>query len=145
MKGGQLEEEWCIADEQTPDEELQMALNWACQVGGADCSKIQENQACYLPNTLQHHASYAFNNYYQKLKQQGGTCYFNAAAFVTALDPSNNSLFISACIGFILYTYRNSFSFFFFLFLCLGGSQVIIRASLSTFLDESVGEDLDFQ
>ncbi|CAB4306013.1 unnamed protein product [Prunus armeniaca] len=89
--GGQLEEEWCIADEQTPDEELQMALNWACQVGGADCSKIQENQACYLPNTLQHHASYAFNNYYQKLKQQGGTCYFNAAAFVTALDPSHNS------------------------------------------------------
>lgn len=88
MKGGQLEE-WCIADEQTPADELKMALDWACGKGGADCSKIQVNQACYLPNTLEHHASYAFNNYYQKFKQQGATCYFNAAAMVTALDPSN--------------------------------------------------------
>ncbi|XP_062017929.1 PLASMODESMATA CALLOSE-BINDING PROTEIN 5-like [Rosa rugosa] len=88
--GGQLEE-WCIADEQTPADELKMALDWACEKGGADCSKIQENQACYLPNTLEHHASYAFNNYYQKFKQEGATCYFNAAAIVTALDPSHNS------------------------------------------------------
>lgn len=88
IKGAQLEE-WCIADEQTPADELKMALDWACGKGGADCSKIQVNQACYLPNTLEHHASYAFNNYYQKFKQQGATCYFNAAAMVTALDPSN--------------------------------------------------------
>ncbi|KAK8346142.1 hypothetical protein V6Z11_A07G196000 [Gossypium hirsutum] len=34
-------EQWCIADEQTPDEELKVALDWACGEGGADCSKIQ--------------------------------------------------------------------------------------------------------
>ncbi|RXH99482.1 hypothetical protein DVH24_011807 [Malus domestica] len=89
--GGQLDQEWCIADEQTPDEELQMAMKWACEAGGADCSKIQENQECFWPNTTQHHASYAFNNYYQRFKQQGATCYFNSAALVTALDPSDNS------------------------------------------------------
>lgn len=80
--------EWCIADEQTPDDELQKALDWACGKGGADCSKIQVNQPCYLPNTIRDHASYAFNNYYQKFKNKGATCYFNSAAMITDLDPS---------------------------------------------------------
>ena len=81
-------EEWCIADEQTPDDELQRALDWACGRGDADCRKIQRGQPCYLPNTIRDHASYAFNNYYQKFKNKGATCYFNAAAMVTDLDPS---------------------------------------------------------
>ncbi|XP_022723207.1 glucan endo-1,3-beta-glucosidase 12-like [Durio zibethinus] len=81
--------EWCIADEQTPDEELKKALDWACGKGGADCSKIQVNQPCYHPNTIKNHASYAFNNYYQKFKNKGATCYFNSAAIITDLDPSN--------------------------------------------------------
>ncbi|EOY28934.1 hypothetical protein QUC31_013305 [Theobroma cacao] len=83
--------EWCIADEQTPDDELQKALDWACGKGGADCSKIQVNQPCYLPNTIRDHASYAFNNYYQKFKNKGATCYFNSAAMITDLDPSHHS------------------------------------------------------
>ncbi|XWS12949.1 hypothetical protein CRYUN_Cryun37aG0133700 [Craigia yunnanensis] len=83
--------EWCIADEQTPDEELQKALDWACGKGGADCSKIQVNQPCYHPNTIKDHASYAFNNYYQKFKNKGATCYFNSVAIITDLDPSHNS------------------------------------------------------
>ncbi|KAK3218822.1 hypothetical protein Dsin_012792 [Dipteronia sinensis] len=84
-------EEWCIADEQTPDGELQMALDWACGKGGADCSKLKVNQPCYFPNTLKAHASYAFNDYYQKFKHKGATCYFNSAAMITDLDPSHHS------------------------------------------------------
>ncbi|KAJ0016697.1 PLASMODESMATA CALLOSE-BINDING PROTEIN 5-like isoform X2 [Pistacia vera] len=84
-------EEWCIADEQTPDEELQRALDWACGKGGADCSKIQKNQPCYFPSTIRDHASYAFNDYYQKFKHKGATCYFNSAAMITDLDPSHHS------------------------------------------------------
>lgn len=80
-------EDWCVADEQTPAEELQRALDWACG-NGADCRKLQVNQPCYLPNTVKDHASFAFNSYYQKLKHKGATCYFNAAALITALDPS---------------------------------------------------------
>ncbi|KAI3883216.1 hypothetical protein MKX03_017676 [Papaver bracteatum] len=87
---GQMEE-WCIADEQTPHDVLQMALDWACGRGGADCSKIQRNKSCYNPNTLLDHASYAFNSYYQKFKKQGATCYFRSAAMISNLDPSHNS------------------------------------------------------
>ncbi|KAL6135138.1 hypothetical protein ACLB2K_067366 [Fragaria x ananassa] len=80
---------WCIADEQTPDGELQAAIDWACGAGGADCSKIQINQPCFSPNTLKDHASYAFNNYYQKFKHKGASCYFKGAAMITELDPSH--------------------------------------------------------
>ncbi|BAT77313.1 hypothetical protein LR48_Vigan01g325700 [Vigna angularis] len=84
-------EEWCIADEQTPDEELQRAIDWACENGGADCSMIKVNQPCYLPNSLKNHASYVFNSYYQRFKHKGGSCYFNSAAITTDLDPSHGS------------------------------------------------------
>lgn len=88
---GQLPEQWCIADEQTTDEVLQSALDWACGKGGADCSKIQVHQPCYFPNTVRDHASYAFNSYWQRLKHKGGSCYFNGAAFVTEVNPSKIS------------------------------------------------------
>ncbi|CAN7058466.1 unnamed protein product [Brassica rapa subsp. trilocularis] len=85
-------EQWCIADEQTPDDELQAALDWACSKGGADCSKMQQqNQPCFLPNTIRDHASVAFNSYYQTYKHKGGSCYFKGAAMITELDPSHGS------------------------------------------------------
>ncbi|KAK2985690.1 hypothetical protein RJ640_011918 [Escallonia rubra] len=84
-------EQWCIADEQTADADLQVALDWACGKGSANCSMIQVNQPCYLPNTVRDHASYAFNSYYQKFKHKGATCYFNGAAITTELDPSHKS------------------------------------------------------
>ncbi|RHN65088.1 putative glucan endo-1,3-beta-D-glucosidase [Medicago truncatula] len=86
--------EWCIADGQIPDDVLQRAMDYACHVDGVDCSKIQVNQPCYLPNTVKDHASYAFNDYYQKYKHKGGSCYFNYAAITSASDPSKLSLFI---------------------------------------------------
>ncbi|KAL9373335.1 hypothetical protein Peur_032955 [Populus x canadensis] len=52
---------------------------------------MQRNQPCYLPSTARDHASYAFKNYYQKFKHEGATCYFNAAALITDLDPTEES------------------------------------------------------
>ncbi|CAL9135400.1 X8 domain [Musa troglodytarum] len=89
--GDDLEKQWCIADEQTPDDILQAALDWACGPGGADCKMIQPNKPCYLPNTVKDHASYAFNSYWQRYKNGGGSCYFGAAAMVSDLDPSHGA------------------------------------------------------
>ncbi|XP_004517164.1 glucan endo-1,3-beta-glucosidase 4-like [Cicer arietinum] len=87
---GDLQEWWCIADPNAPDYVVQGALDWVCSTtgGAADCTNIQWNQPCYLPNTVKDHASYAFNNYYQRFKSQGASCYFNGAAYLTPNDPS---------------------------------------------------------
>ncbi|XP_047339675.1 glucan endo-1,3-beta-glucosidase 4-like [Impatiens glandulifera] len=83
--------EWCIADQQMPDDVLQRELNWACS-NGADCSKIQPNQVCFKPNTVRAHASYAFNSYYQKQKHKDhNSCLFRSAAFITEVNPSHGS------------------------------------------------------
>lgn len=84
-------EQWCVADKQKPDDVLQTAVDWACQHGGADCSMINPNQPCFLPNTIKDHASVVFNSYYQHFKNKGGSCNFNSAAMITDLDPSKQS------------------------------------------------------
>ncbi|KAK1290975.1 Glucan endo-1,3-beta-glucosidase 12 [Acorus calamus] len=62
------EQQWCVTDPKASVDDLQKALNWACGVGGADCSPIQPNQPCFDPNTVADHASYAFNSYWQVME-----------------------------------------------------------------------------
>ncbi|KAL6553187.1 hypothetical protein OROGR_007029 [Orobanche gracilis] len=82
--------DYCVADVQARDETLRNAINWACN-NGAICAPINPGQTCFFPNTIFDHASYAFNSYYQKMKNNNGSCYFNAAALLTADDPSHGS------------------------------------------------------
>eukprot|EP00250_Pteridium_aquilinum_P009479 c18693_g1_i1 orf=291-1223(+) len=79
---------WCIAKDYATPDSVQGALDWACGFGGADCGPIQLGNACYVPNTVYDHASYAFNSYYQIHQHASGTCDFDGVATVTYEDPS---------------------------------------------------------
>lgn len=79
---------FCIARPGSDESSLRDGLDWACGHGQADCAAIQQGQPCYLPNTLQNHASYAYNDYYQRMRSSGGTCDFGGSATITSVDPS---------------------------------------------------------
>ncbi|KAF5960767.1 hypothetical protein HYC85_001976, partial [Camellia sinensis] len=81
---------WCVAKSGVSETALQAALDYACGIGGADCSVIQEGASCYNPVTLQNHASYAFNSYYQKKPVQT-SCDFGGTAMITNNNPSTGT------------------------------------------------------
>ncbi|KAK7359267.1 hypothetical protein VNO77_01220 [Canavalia gladiata] len=76
-----IEASWCI---------LQEGLDFAC-AQGADCTPIQSGGTCFKPDTVQSHASYAFNSYYQRKNQDPPSCDFGDAANITTIDPSYGS------------------------------------------------------
>ncbi|XP_073125018.1 glucan endo-1,3-beta-glucosidase 4-like [Henckelia pumila] len=82
---------FCIARPGADERSLRDGLNWACGPGQSDCRAIQQGQPCYFPDTLQNHASYAYNDYYQKKWNSGGTCDFGGTAIATTVDPSYGS------------------------------------------------------
>lgn len=81
---------WCVARSDASDQALQTALDYACGAG-ADCTPLQSSGLCYLPNTIQAHASYAFNSYYQRKAMAPGSCDFAGTATVAKTDPSFGS------------------------------------------------------
>lgn len=82
---------FCIAKEGADSDKLRSGLNWACGEGHANCTAIQEGHPCYYPDTLANHASYAYNDYYQRMHSVGGTCDFDGTATTTTADPSYGS------------------------------------------------------
>ena len=78
---------WCVAKQGAPEASLQSALDYACGMGGSDCSQIQQGGNCYSPVTLQNHASFAFNSYYQK-NPAPTSCDFGGTATLVNTNPS---------------------------------------------------------
>ncbi|KAF8391603.1 hypothetical protein HHK36_023909 [Tetracentron sinense] len=79
---------WCVANGKAEKKKLQAGLDYACGEGGADCRQIQPGATCYNPNTLEAHASFAFNSYYQKMGRAVWTCDFQGSAFVVTKRPT---------------------------------------------------------
>ncbi|KAI5077228.1 hypothetical protein GOP47_0007052 [Adiantum capillus-veneris] len=90
--GGQVQQGpsgvWCVASPGASQAHLQQIINFACGEGGADCSAIQNGNACFSPDTLASHASYAMNSYYQHHGRNYWNCFFNSGGLVTATNPS---------------------------------------------------------
>lgn len=82
-----VEGNWCVARSDASNQALQTALDYACS-SGADCTPLQSNGLCFLPNTIQAHASYAFNSYFQRKGMAPGSCDFSGTATVAKTDPS---------------------------------------------------------
>ncbi|CAD5197225.1 unnamed protein product [Musa acuminata subsp. malaccensis] len=79
---------WCVATADASLAELQNNIDYACGSGGADCGAIQNGGACFDPNTLLAHASYAMNAYYQAAGRHDFNCYFGGSGVLTSTDPS---------------------------------------------------------
>lgn len=82
---------FCVARKGADVSSLQDGLNWACGPGQANCSSIQSGQPCYMPDTIENHASFAYNDYYQRMRSVGGTCDFSGTGVITMVDPSYGS------------------------------------------------------
>ncbi|KAL3597337.1 hypothetical protein D5086_008974 [Populus alba] len=78
---------WCVPKAGVSDAQLQAMLDYACGQG-IDCGPIQPGGACFEPNTVASHASYAMNLYYQKSAKNPWNCDFSETATLTLKNPS---------------------------------------------------------
>ncbi|XP_040986058.1 PLASMODESMATA CALLOSE-BINDING PROTEIN 3 [Juglans microcarpa x Juglans regia] len=78
---------WCVCKDGLGDAALQKSLDYACGAG-ADCNPIHVNGACYQPNSVRAHCTYAVNSYFQKKGQAQGSCDFSGTASISTTDPS---------------------------------------------------------
>ncbi|XVF14490.1 hypothetical protein REPUB_Repub09cG0064600 [Reevesia pubescens] len=91
---------WCVASQSASHTALQVALDYACGYGGADCAAIQLGGGCYNPNTVHAHASYAFNSYFQK-NPVPSSCNFGGTAVTTSIDPSKFNVLHLKVVGHV--------------------------------------------
>ncbi|XP_040378075.1 glucan endo-1,3-beta-glucosidase 12-like [Oryza brachyantha] len=90
---------WCVAKTGLMDAVLQNGLDYACGIGGADCSAIQPMGSCYNPNTMQAHASYAFNSYFQR-NPSPASCDFGGAGMLVNTNPSSGTCMFQTSAGY---------------------------------------------
>ncbi|CAL4936023.1 unnamed protein product [Urochloa decumbens] len=86
---GRSDGAWCVCRTDLGDSALQKTLDYACG-DGADCKPILQNGACFAPDTVKAHCSYAVNSFYQRNNQNAQACVFSGTAVLTNADPSGN-------------------------------------------------------
>ncbi|KAL3525016.1 hypothetical protein ACH5RR_013388 [Cinchona calisaya] len=86
---------YCAARDGADSKMLQAALDWACGPGKVDCLPLLQGQPCYEPDTVDAHATYAFDTYYQKNGKSPRACDFNGVAAITTTNPSHGPCIFS--------------------------------------------------
>ncbi|XP_076948375.1 uncharacterized protein LOC143620597 [Bidens hawaiensis] len=86
---------YCVCNTAMSDSVLQKNIDYACG-NGADCSQISQNGACFNPNTVKDHCTFAVNSYFQKKGQVPGSCDFSGTASVVQALPAGVN---SACFS----------------------------------------------
>lgn len=84
---------WCMPRAGAEEEALQSNIDYVCG-SGMDCGPIKEDGPCFLPNTVQAHAAFAMNLYYQAHGRSDYACDFKQTGAPTDIDPSTYSIFI---------------------------------------------------
>ncbi|XP_012462205.1 glucan endo-1,3-beta-glucosidase [Gossypium raimondii] len=79
---------WCVAKSNASNAALQANIDYVCS-SGVDCKPIQSAGACFNPNNVRSHASYAMNAYYQANGRHDFNCDFNRTGVITSTDPSH--------------------------------------------------------
>ncbi|CAD6206703.1 unnamed protein product [Miscanthus lutarioriparius] len=98
---GRSDGAWCVCRTDLADSALQKTLDYACG-GGADCKPILQNGACFAPDTVKAHCSYAVNSFYQRNNQNPQACVFSGTATLSNNDPSGNGCTYPATPSFPL-------------------------------------------
>ncbi|XVF88166.1 hypothetical protein PTKIN_Ptkin19aG0028400 [Pterospermum kingtungense] len=78
---------YCVPKPDVSYDQLRSNLDYACGQG-VDCTPIQPGGICYEPNTVQSHAAFAMNSYYQTKGQSYFSCDFAGTGQLTIVDPS---------------------------------------------------------
>lgn len=78
---------YCVCKDGVDAKILQENIDYACG-SGADCTAIHTNGACYNPDTVKDHCSYAVNSYYQRKGASGASCDFKGTATLTSTAPA---------------------------------------------------------
>lgn len=85
---------YCVCKDGVDAKILQENIDYACG-SGADCTAIHTNGACYNPDTVKDHCSYAVNSYYQRKGASGASCDFKGTATLTSTAPASTG---SGCV-----------------------------------------------
>uniref|UniRef100_A0A6N2NAA3 X8 domain-containing protein n=1 Tax=Salix viminalis TaxID=40686 RepID=A0A6N2NAA3_SALVM len=83
---------YCAAKEGADPKMLQAALDWACGPGKVNCSAMLQGEACYEPDNVIAHATYAFNSYYNRMGKAPGTCDFNGVGCYHYYKPDTGKM-----------------------------------------------------
>ncbi|KAJ7965315.1 glucan endo-1,3-beta-glucosidase [Quillaja saponaria] len=78
---------WCMPKAGADPEALQRNIDYVCGLG-LNCGPIQEGGPCFAPNTVQAHAAFAMNTYYQTTEKKDYDCDFAQTGHITNVDPS---------------------------------------------------------